>query len=73
MPNDTARLGDGQPSLSTTTLIERSIVVLLVVGLLLGVLTVLWLRWTPSVGQESGGAKRESHRVPTPLPIRGEV
>jgi hypothetical protein len=33
----------------------------------------LWVRWTPSVGQESGGAKRESHRVPTPLPIRGEV
>jgi len=42
MPNDTARLGDSQPSLSTTTLIERSIVVLLVIGLLLGVLTVLW-------------------------------
>ena len=29
------------------------------------------LRWTLSVGQESGRLKRESHRVPTPLPIRG--
>jgi hypothetical protein len=27
------------------------------------------LRWTPSVGQESERPKRESHRVPTPLPI----
>jgi hypothetical protein len=31
------------------------------------------VRWTPSVGQESGGAKRESRRVPIPLPIRGDV
>jgi hypothetical protein len=31
------------------------------------------LRWTPSVGQESGRLKRESHQVPMPLPIRGDV
>jgi hypothetical protein len=31
------------------------------------------LRWTPSVGQVSGRLKRESHRVPTPLPIRGVI
>jgi putative transposase len=29
--------------------------------------------WTPSVGQESGRLKRESHRVPTPLLIRGDA
>jgi hypothetical protein len=31
------------------------------------------VRWTPSVGQESGSLKRKSRRVPTPLPIRGKV
>ena len=36
MPNDTARLGNSSPLLNTMTLIEHSIVVLLVV------LTVLW-------------------------------
>jgi CubicO group peptidase (beta-lactamase class C family) len=35
--------------------------------------TGFYVRWTPSVGQESGRLKRESHRVPTPLPIRGDV
>jgi hypothetical protein len=36
MPNDSARLGNSSPLLNTMTLIEHSIVVLLVV------LTVLW-------------------------------
>jgi hypothetical protein len=31
------------------------------------------MRWTPSVGQESGRLKRESRRVPTSLPIRGDI
>ena len=31
------------------------------------------LRWTPSVGQESGRLKREPHRVPFPLPIEGII
>jgi hypothetical protein len=35
--------------------------------------TLQALRWTPSVGQESGRLKRGSRRVPTPLPIRGEA
>jgi predicted PurR-regulated permease PerM len=44
MPNDDFRPGEAKPpgELGTAGLIERSIVLLLVVGLLLGVLVVLW-------------------------------
>ena len=41
-PNDTAGAGETQLPFSMMKLIEYSIVLLLVVGLLLGVLTVLW-------------------------------
>ena len=41
-PDDSARAGETQLPFSTMKLIEYSIVLLLVVGLLLGVLTVLW-------------------------------
>ena len=41
-PDDTARAGETQPPFGIMQLIEYSIVLLLVVGLLLGVLTVLW-------------------------------
>ena len=41
-PDDSARAGETQLPFSMMKLIEYSIVLLLVVGLLLGVLTVLW-------------------------------
>jgi predicted PurR-regulated permease PerM len=41
-PSDTANAGETQLPFSMMKLIEYSIVLLLVVGLLLGVLTVLW-------------------------------
>jgi predicted PurR-regulated permease PerM len=42
MPDDTVRLGDTYPPFGTMRLIEQSVVLLLVGGVLLGVLTVLW-------------------------------
>src|SRR5664279_2070362 len=38
----------------------------------LSIIATVGLRWTPSIGQETGRVKRDPRRLHPPLPVRGD-